>query len=108
MAIYEIESDNITAVAEKRFDQLGLRERGDLQRLLRDQVEVIAPDTMVLAEEFGSWEDSRRRIDLTNTTQAIGAVLHHVEHDRTAGGLAPRKTLQRQRCDRRGDRAGHE
>ena len=27
-------------------------------------VEVIAPDTLVIAEEFGEWEDSRRRIDL--------------------------------------------
>ena len=36
----------------------------NLQRLLRDQVEVVAPDTMVVAEEFDSFEDSRRCIDL--------------------------------------------
>jgi hypothetical protein len=32
--------------------------------LLRSNVEVVSPDTLVVAEEFGDWEDSRRRIDL--------------------------------------------
>ena len=36
----------------------------NIQRVLRDHIEVISPDLMVLAEEFGDWEDSRRRIDL--------------------------------------------
>jgi len=43
---------------------LGLREREDVQRVLRDHIQVISPDTLILAEEFGHWEDSRRRIDL--------------------------------------------
>ena len=62
MAIYEIESDSIRPLPEVSFAELGLKERGDLQRLIRDRIEVVAPDTMVLAEEFGNWEDSRRRI----------------------------------------------
>ena len=36
-----------------RFSEVGLRERDDLQRLLKSQIEVIAPDTLVIAEEFG-------------------------------------------------------
>jgi hypothetical protein len=63
MAIYEVESESITPIPEARFAELGLKERGDLQRLIRDRIEVVAPDTLVLAEEFGNWEDSRRRID---------------------------------------------
>jgi hypothetical protein len=39
-------------------------ERQDLQRLLRDQVSALGEDLLVVAEEFGSWEDARRRIDL--------------------------------------------
>jgi len=31
---------------------------------LREQIEIISPDTLVVAEEFGDWEESRRRIDL--------------------------------------------
>jgi hypothetical protein len=43
---------------------LGLRERQDLQRLLRDDIGVLDQNLLVIAEEFGNWEDARRRIDL--------------------------------------------
>ncbi|HST59078.1 MAG TPA: hypothetical protein VLK84_10325 [Longimicrobium sp.] len=64
MSLYELHPDRLQPVSETSFHAEGLRERDDLQRLLRDQIEVIAPDTLVLAEEFCDWEDSRRRIDL--------------------------------------------
>jgi hypothetical protein len=51
-------------VSETRFSTAGVRERTDLQRLLREQIQIISPDTLVIAEEFGEWTDSRRRIDL--------------------------------------------
>ena len=35
-----------------------------MQRVLRDHIDAVIPDSMVLAEEFGEWEDSKRRIDL--------------------------------------------
>jgi hypothetical protein len=35
-----------------------------LQRLLRNQIEVISPETLIVSEEFGEWEESKRRIDL--------------------------------------------
>jgi hypothetical protein len=38
-----------------------LLERQHLQRLLRAAIEVVAPSTMVLTEEFGEWQDSYRR-----------------------------------------------
>ncbi len=66
MAIYELTSDTIREIEQAKFSEVGIKERGDLQRLLRDQVEVISPDTLVIAEEFSEWEDSRRRIDLLN------------------------------------------
>jgi len=64
MAIYEISTDKISEVYRTTFAALGIRERQDMQRILRQFIEVIAPDTMILAEEFGDWEDSKRRIDL--------------------------------------------
>ena len=64
MAIYEITADKIVAFDETSFEKAGLRERGDLQRLLRAQVEVVCPDVLVIAEGFREWEDSRREIDL--------------------------------------------
>ena len=39
MALYEITADNLTKIAQTTFDQAGLRERTDLQRLLKKQIE---------------------------------------------------------------------
>lgn len=64
MAIYEITHDRFESLQTTGFAAVGLSERGDLQRLLRSQIDVIAPGVLVIAEEFGEWEDSRRRIDL--------------------------------------------
>jgi RecB family endonuclease NucS len=51
-------------VAETTFEQEKLFERRDLQRLIRADVSVLSLDLMVIAEEYGEWEDSNRRIDL--------------------------------------------
>jgi hypothetical protein len=64
MPIYEFGASSISRLSEVTFNSAGLHERRDLQRLLRENIEVIAEDTLVIDEEFGDWEDSRRRIDL--------------------------------------------
>jgi hypothetical protein len=64
MPIFEVTSNEIRGIPETSFQAVGLRERQDLQRLLREQVAVISPDTMVLAEHFGEWEDPHDHIDL--------------------------------------------
>ena len=64
MAIFEVTNDRINRLAPTKFGDQGITERGDLQRLLRDQIDIVAPDTFVLAEEFGSFDESLRRIDL--------------------------------------------
>jgi len=64
MAIYEITSDQIRKIPETTYSLAGLRERYDLQRLLRSRFDVISPDTLIIAEEFGEWEASHWRIDL--------------------------------------------
>jgi hypothetical protein len=64
MPIYEFRTDGISRLPETTFSSAGVYERRDLQRLLREHVEVIAPDMLVIDEEFGDWEDVRRRIDL--------------------------------------------
>ena len=63
MALFEIGKDRINPLTPTAFAAAGLRERSDLQRLLRAQIGVIDKDVLVIAEEFGDWEDSRRRID---------------------------------------------
>jgi hypothetical protein len=52
MPIYEFAQSGINRLEPTTFGVAGLHERRDLQRLLRERVEVIAPDTLVIAEEF--------------------------------------------------------
>jgi hypothetical protein len=56
--------DGIEELSQTTFVAEGFDERRDLQRLLKERIEIISPDTMVFAEEFLEWADARRRIDL--------------------------------------------
>ena len=84
MAVYKLESEKITALNRTTFSSVNLSERGDLQRLLRDQIELISPDTLVISEEFSEWEDSRRRIDLLAVDKNANLVV--IELKRTEDG----------------------
>ncbi|MEQ1802599.1 MAG: DUF4268 domain-containing protein [Gammaproteobacteria bacterium] len=64
MPLYEMTPEAFRPITQSSFTDLKVRERGDLQRLLRTQIEVLGDDLYVLTEEFGDWDDSRRRIDL--------------------------------------------
>jgi hypothetical protein len=84
MALYETNSENLTKITQTTFEQVGLRERTDLQRLIKKQIEVISPDTLVIAEEFGEWEESKRRIDLLGLDKDANLVV--IELKRTEDG----------------------
>ncbi len=84
MTIFELSNTAIRRAAPASFAELGITERVDLQRLLRSQVDAIAPDTFVVAEEFSQWEDSARRIDLLAIDRAANLVV--IELKRTADG----------------------
>ena len=84
MAIYEMTDDTIRPIGETKFAAAGVSERGDLQRLLREQIEIISPGTLVIAEEFGQWEESRRRIDLLGLDKDANLVV--IELKRTEDG----------------------
>src|SRR3712207_1856027 len=84
MPIYEVTTDRMVALQTTTFSGHGFRERGDLQRLLRDQADIIAPEVLIVAEEFGDWEDSRRRIDLLGIDRQANLVV--IELKRTEDG----------------------
>ncbi|TPK36355.1 DUF4268 domain-containing protein [Mesorhizobium sp. B2-5-3] len=64
MPIFEITADKLLAVTETSFGAEGIHERKHIQQLLRDHIKVLDERLMVIAEEFGEWLDSSRRIDL--------------------------------------------
>lgn len=84
MAIYKLEDQKLTHIERTTFDNAGVFERQHLQAILRDQIEIISPDTMVVAEEFGEWEESKRRIDLLGIRKDGSLVV--IELKRTEDG----------------------
>ena len=66
MAIYKMvgDKDKLDKVEPTSFGQEGVLERSDLQRMLRDQPDVLEEGLLIISEEFGNWQDSNRRIDL--------------------------------------------
>jgi hypothetical protein len=63
MPIYEVTQKHFRRIEEGGFAAAGLKERSDIQRLLRTQIDVISDDLYVLAEEFSEWEETKRRLD---------------------------------------------
>lgn len=87
MPLYEIESDRLNPLREASMGTEGIRERQDLQRLLRDQIGVLEPGLLVIAEEFGEWDASRRRIDLLAVDEAANLVVVELKRDDTGGHM---------------------
>ncbi len=90
MPIYEITDGGLAPVSPTTFADEDIKEREDLQQLVKGRIAVLAgelPDVdelMVLSEEFSDWEDSRRRIDLLCLDKDAGLVV--VELKRTEDG----------------------
>lgn len=59
----------------------------DLQRLLRENIPVIAPDTLVLAEEYGEWDVSRCRIDLLGIERDANLVAIELKRPEDGGHM---------------------
>ncbi|MEM8875150.1 MAG: hypothetical protein AAGD32_12945, partial [Planctomycetota bacterium] len=84
MALYEMQSDKLVEIDEVSFTEQGIRERGDLQRLLKEQIDALDPDLLVLAEEFGQFEESKRRIDLLCVDRNADLVVVELKRDNDA------------------------
>ena len=84
MPIFQIDNNSIQPIASATFPDLRLLERQNLQRLLKSRIDVISPDTLLVAEEFSEWEDSNRSIDLLGIDKEANLVV--IELKRTSDG----------------------
>lgn len=84
MALYQITEDTLQPLSATSFLQENLWERRDLQRLLKANIGAISSDILVIAEEFGEWDQSGRRIDLLAVDKDANLVI--VELKRTDDG----------------------
>lgn len=89
MAIFRVDITNKKMSSMKRttFGQQGILERQHLQAMLRDQIEMLSPDTLVVAEEFGEWDDSRRRIDLLGVDKSGNLVVIELKRSEDGGHM---------------------
>jgi RecB family endonuclease NucS len=84
VALYELTTTAITALDQTVFATQDINERLDLQRVLRQHIDVIAPDTLVIAEEFCEWDECKRRVDLLGIDRDANLVV--IELKRTEDG----------------------
>jgi hypothetical protein len=84
LSLYEITRNTITKLNQTTFGSQAITERADLQRLLKQRIEVIAPDTLIIAEEFCEWDESKRRVDLMGLDREANLVV--IELKRTEDG----------------------
>jgi hypothetical protein len=85
--VFRLTKDAIEPLPETEFYRQGVRERGDLQRVLRANIAVVASDVLVIGEEFGDWEDSKRRIDLLAVDRDANLVVIELKRDSDGGHM---------------------
>lgn len=84
MAIYSFHENFIQKIEATNFSAENILERQNLQLAIKNQIDAIAPDCLVIAEEASEWEDSLRRIDLLAIDKNANIVV--IELKRTEKG----------------------
>jgi hypothetical protein len=82
--LYDMTDGTLTRVAGTTFKDEKVLERTHLQAAVRESIAVLGPDLLVVAEEFGDFEDTHRRIDLLCIDKTARLVV--VELKRTEDG----------------------
>ena len=81
VVLYEVTDDALKKVAESSLGDLGLRERADLQRLLKRDISPVADDLLVIGEEVSVSSDSRLRVDLLGIDEHANLVVIELKRD---------------------------
>lgn len=84
MTIYTFEENNLKPVKSTTFVEAEILERSHLQQAIKNNISVIAPDCLVIAEEYSDWDGSRKRIDLLAIDRSGNLVV--IELKRTETG----------------------
>jgi len=64
MAIYSFLNNSLQKIKTTTFNNEGILERQHLQSAIKHRIDVVAPNCLVISEEFSEWSGSQRRIDL--------------------------------------------
>jgi hypothetical protein len=89
MPIYTFEHQNttISKLDTASFNSLGILERQHLQTALKNNIQAISPNTLIIAEEFCEWDDSNRRIDLLGIDRDGNIIVIELKRDATGSHM---------------------
>jgi hypothetical protein len=81
MSLYNMLDKNLTELKNTSYALEGLNERYDLQEAIKNNIKILAPDCLIISEEFSDWEDSKRRIDLLAIDKQANLVVIELKRD---------------------------
>jgi len=81
MSLFKINDGQLSELPKTTFAVEGLQERRDIQAALKHNISAIAPDCLVISEEFSYWQDSNRRIDLLAIDKSGSLVVIELKRD---------------------------
>lgn len=85
MAIFNfnLDENSLNQIDKTTFQEENILERVNLQNALKKQINIIAPNCLVISEEFLEWEDSRRRIDLLAIDKQANLIVIELKRNET-------------------------
>lgn len=84
MAIFKLENQKFIELENTSFISENIKETNDLQKFIINSIEIIDNELLVISNEFGDWEDSRRKIDILCLDKDANLVV--IELKRTESG----------------------
>ena len=84
MSIFSLKNGQLNHVPTTNFASESILERQDLQKALQQNIDVVAANCLILAEEYAEWDASRKRIDLLAIDKQANLVI--IELKRTESG----------------------
>ncbi len=87
MPLFEMTKASFHPLKRSSFGELNIRERDDIQRLLRSQIHIVSDDLYILTEEYSGWEDSNRRIDLLAIDRDANLVVIELKRTKDGGHM---------------------
>lgn len=87
MALFEFNKQGLKEVKMDTMANLKIRERQDLQDVLRNNIGAVAPDVMIISEEYSGWQDSKRRIDLLGIDREGNLVVFELKRTNDGGHM---------------------
>lgn len=83
MGIFALENGLINKVQSTSFVNESILERTHLQNALKQNIEVIAADCLIISEEYAEWDSSRKRIDLLAVDKQSNLIIFELKRTDT-------------------------